>query len=326
MNEPVRRANQSARVGVVAMAYGTPASPDDVEAYYTHIRRGRPPSPAELADLEARYQAIGGLSPLAAQSEAQRAGLQVALDQRAPGRFEVVLGNKHAPPFIEEAVRSLAERGIRQAVGLVLTPHFARASVGHYQERAAEAGRAHGLEVRPINQWYLLPTFVAAMAAGVTDALAAVGTPPGATRVLFTAHSLPERALEGDPYPEQLRQGASAIATAARLAPRVPWSLAWQSAGRAGGPWRGPGLLDVIGELGAAGEVAGMVVCPHGFVSEHLEVRYDLDHQARQAATEAGVRFARTRVMGADAGVLGSLAEKVLAVSSGADDPMRDRP
>ena len=129
-------------VGVVVMAYGTPRTPDDVAAYYTHIRRGRPPTPEQLADLARRYDALGGVSPLAERTEAQRAGLARALERREPGRFRVLLGQKHAAPFIEDAVAELADAGFRRTVGLVLAPHYSKASVGEYQARATDIAMA----------------------------------------------------------------------------------------------------------------------------------------------------------------------------------------
>ena len=142
------------------MAYGTPASPDDVEAYYTHIRRGRPPSAEQLADLRRRYDAIGGVSPLARRTEEQRATLAAALDRLEPGRFRVLLGQKHAAPFIEDAVAELAAAGAERTVGLVLAPHHARASVGEYQARAAEAAAAHGVEHRSIESLAPEPAYL----------------------------------------------------------------------------------------------------------------------------------------------------------------------
>jgi ferrochelatase len=314
-----------APIGVLLMAYGTPATPDDITTYYTHIRHGRPPSEAEVAELRARYEAIGGLSPLAERSEAQRIGLQGALDRHGPHpRFCVVLGNKHAPPFIEDAVATLAEGGVHRAVALVLAPHYSRASVGEYLERAASAGAEHHIGIRPIHQWYMLPAFVDAMASAVHEAVSRLGTEPARTHVLFTAHSLPERALAGDPYPEQLLTGAAAIASVG-LPRGASWSLCWQSAGRAAGPWRGPDVLERIADLAAGGDVDGVAVCPHGFVSEHLEILYDLDRVARGAATDAGLRFERCAVIGNDPAVLGSLAAKVVAVASGASDPVLGR-
>lgn len=312
-------------IGVVLMAYGTPATPNDIAAYYTHIRHGRAPSEAEVAELRARYEAIGGASPLAERSEAQRVGLQAALDRHGLNpRFCVVLGNKHAPPFIEDALATLAEGGVRRAVALVLAPHYSHASIGEYLERAASAGADHQIAVRAIHQWYLLPPFVDAMAGAVREALGRLGTAPARTHVLFTAHSLPERVLEDDAYPEQLRTGAAAIA-AAGVPRSARWSMCWQSAGRAGGPWRGPDVLEVIADLATSGDVDGVVVCPHGFVSEHLEILYDLDRVARRAAVDAGLRFERSAVIGDNPALLSSLAAKVVAVASGAEDPVLGR-
>jgi ferrochelatase len=297
------------RLGVAVMAYGTPASPPDVEAYYTHIRRGNAPSPEQLADLTRRYDAIGGTSPLAERTEAQRSALQAALDERAPGRCIAVLGQKHAAPFIEDAVATLAEAGATTIVGLVLAPHFSRFSVGQYQERLAAAAAERELPTVAIESWHLEPTYLAFLTAAVEDGLVPL---PARTKVLFTAHSLPERVLAGDPYPDQLRASAAATAEAAGLDRWAGWSLCWQSAGRTPEPWRGPDILEVIRDLAGTGRADGVLVCPQGFVSDHLEVVYDLDIEARSVAGEVGLAFARTRVLNADAGVLGALADRVL--------------
>jgi len=303
----------SGPVGVVVMAYGTPASPDDVEAYYTHIRRGHPPTAEQLADLTARYDAIGGTSPLAERTEAQRAELARCLDDAEPGRWTVVLGQKHASPFIEDAVAAVAASGATRVVGLVLAPHFSRASVGQYQERLHAAAAAHGLTATSIDSWHLEPAYIAFLAAATRDALADL---PERTKVLFTAHSLPERALVDDPYPDQLRASATAVAEAADLHRWAGWSIAWQSAGRTADPWRGPDILTVIDELAATGRADGVLVCPQGFVSDHLEVVYDLDIEAQRRADAAGLAFARTRVLNADPVVLAALAEHVRAAAS----------
>ena len=297
------------QLGVVVMAYGTPASPADVKAYYTHIRRGSAPTADQLADLTRRYDAIGGISPLAQRTEDQRGTLQAALDERAPGRARVVLGQKHAPPFIEDAVTTLADEGITDVVGLVLAPHFSGFSVGQYQARLADAAAARGVRTAGIHSWHLEPTYLTFLTAAVREALALL---PERTKVLFTAHSLPERVLVDDPYPDQLRASASAVAEAAGLDRWAGWSLCWQSAGRTPEPWRGPDILEVIRDLAATGRADGVLVCPQGFVSDHLEVVYDLDIEARQVADEVGLAFARTRVLNADPAVLGALADRVL--------------
>lgn len=279
--------------GVLVMAYGTPATPDDVERYYTHVRRGRPPAPAQLAELQARYLAIGGTSPLLARTRAQTDGLQAALG----AGYRVELGMKHAPPFIEDGTAVLARAGAERVVGLVLAPHYSRLSVGEY------ATRAVGADV--IESWHLEPGYVALLAGFVREALA--GAPSG-TEVVFTAHSLPTRILdEGDPYPAQLEETAAAVAQAAGL---DRWSVGWQSAGRTPEPWIGPDILDVLRERAAAG-AAGVVVCPAGFVSDHLEVLYDLDVEARELARDLGLFFDRTRMPNDDPQFVETLARVV---------------
>jgi ferrochelatase len=296
------------RIGVVVMAYGTPASPDHVEAYYTHIRHGRPPTAEQLADLVRRYKAIGGTSPLARRTEAQRARLEGALDAAAPGTFEVVLGHKHAPPFVEDAAAALVGR-VDRIVGVVLAPHYSRGSVGEYAARLAAASDA---PAHTVESWHDLPALHAFHAAAVRAGLAAL---PARTKVLFTAHSLPERVLAGDRYEDELRASARAVADLAGLDSWAGWSIAWQSAARTPEPWRGPDVADVIRDLAATGRADAVLVCAHGFTSDHLEVLYDLDVLAAGIAGEAGLAFARTGSVNDDPGVFTALAERVVAAA-----------
>ena len=190
-------------IGVVVMAYGTPASAADLTAYYTHIRRGRPPTDEQLAELRSRYDAIGGVSPLRRITEAQRDGIADALGSD----HRVELGFKHTPPFIEDAVGSLTASGVSGVVGVVLAPHDSRGSIGEYVARL-------GPEAKAIRSWHDLPEWRAFQAGAVQDALASM---PARTCVVFTAHSLPERVLEDDVYEDELQTSASAIAALARL-------------------------------------------------------------------------------------------------------------
>jgi ferrochelatase len=292
-------------IGVVVMAYGTPATPADVESYYTHVRRGRPPTAEQLADLVRRYDAIGGVSPLAANTAAQRDALTEALGDG----FVVVGGNKHAAPFIEDAVSTLVAQGVTSIVGVVLAPHYSAASVGEYHQRARAA--AGDGSYAGVDHWYDLEPFVRFEAASLREQLADA---PPRTKVLFTAHSLPERSLVDDPYPDQLYAGAAAIAAEAGLAPWGDWAVAWQSAGRTPEPWRGPDILSVIADLAATGRADGVIVVPHGFTSEHLEVLYDVDIEATGAAARAGLALSRTAVVGADPVVMGALADRITAL------------
>jgi ferrochelatase len=282
------------RPGVLLMAYGTPAAPERIEAYYTHIRRGRPPSAEQLADLRRRYEAIGGASPLLEVTRAQAAAVEVELARGGRGDAVVTLGMKHAQPFIEGAVDELLAANVSQIVGVVLAPHYSRLSVGEYEERMRAAVRSatETLGVSIVRSWHLAGDYLSLLAREVQAALLRLS--PGVrerAQVIFTAHSLPHRILElGDPYPDQIRETAAAVAELAELA---RWQIAWQSAGRTAEPWLGPDVLDAIDQLAAAG-VPGVVVCACGFVSDHLEVLYDLDIEARERASTLGIEFART--------------------------------
>ena len=299
--------------GLVVMAYGTPGSPAEVEGYYTHIRRGRPPSPEQLAELTGRYQAIGGVSPLAERTRAQVAGIAAALEAAEPGGWRVDLGMKHAAPFLEDAAADLVSGAgaVDRLVGLVLAPHYSRGSVAEYHTRVAEVAAAHDVPYCPIQAWHDLPAWLDAQAERVRVARAAL---PDKTKVLFTAHSLPERVLEGDRYPDELRTSATAIAERAGLDRWSGWTLAWQSAGRTPEPWRGPDVVEVIRDLGATGRAEGVLVCPQGFVSDHLEVLYDLDVDARRVAGEAGLAFGRTASINDEPAVMAALARRVREV------------
>ena len=289
------------------MAYGTPASAEDVEAYYTHVRRGRPPTPELLADLERRYRAIGGLSPLVRRTHEQVEGIRAALG----AGFSTALGMKHAAPFVEDGIAELAPAGVERVVGLVLAPHFSALSVGEYHQRAAAA--AGELPYVGITHWHLHPVLVELLAERVLEALGRFEDPAG-VETLVTAHSLPERArfLDDPSYPDQLQETAEAVATRAGL---NRWRLAWQSAGRTPEPWIGPDILDVIRGLPAEG-VEGVVVCPAGFVSDHLEVLYDVDVEARRVAEEAGLTLERTTSLNDDPRLLAALAGLVRDAAS----------
>ncbi len=291
---------------VLVMAYGTPADLDDVERYYTDIRRGRPPPPELLEELTERYRAIGGRSPLLEITRAQVAGLEERLDG-----VRAYLGQKHSPPSVADAVEEMARDGIGSAVGLVLAPHFSRMSVGDYERRARLAATEKGWPGRltMIESWHLEPGYIALLAERVGEAVASLSRETrDEALVVFSAHSLPERILQrNDPYPVQLRETADAVASAAML---TRWRCGWQSAGRTEDPWLGPDILEIIEEEAAAGTRA-IVACPCGFVADHLEVLYDLDIEARAAATAAGIEFTRTRSPNTDPGFLDAVASVV---------------
>jgi len=314
MNDrPAQRCGEG-RTAVLLMAYGTPRSSDEILPYYTDIRRGRPPTDQQLADLTSRYAAIGGISPLAERTEGQRDALQAALDQQAPGRFFVSLGLKHAAPTIETAVAELAAGGFRHIVGLVLAPHFSAFSVGQYINRARTAGELHDITLTAITSWATEPSFVEFTAADLRRRLDSM---PANTKVLFTAHSLPQRIIDaGDQYPDELRATAQLVAAKAGLRHWSQWAIAWQSAGRTPEPWIGPDVLEVISELGVSENAGGVLVAAVGFVSDHLEILYDLDIEASQRAASFGLAFARTACVNDDPAVMAALASRVIAAEA----------
>lgn len=301
-------------VGVVVMAYGAPAGRDQLRDYYTDIRRGRPPTDEQLAQLAARYDAIAAgdaLSPLPAITAAQADALQTALDSIAPDEYVVEIGTKHATPRIEDAVAALRDRGVERLVGIVMAPHFSALSVGEYVARVRAA--AGDLPVAAVTSWATEPAYVAFLAGELRQAL---GGMPANTKVLFTAHSLPARVVAmGDPYPDELRATAQAVGAEVGLRPWASWSVAWQSAGRTPEPWLGPDVLAVIDSLAASENASGIVVCPCGFVADHLEVLYDLDIEARARAEQHGLQFARTASLNADPTVFAALAGRVAAAA-----------
>ncbi len=295
------------------MSYGTPASPGEVEAFYTHVRRGSAPPPALLADLQRRYRAIGGTSPLRQRTDAQAGALQDALESTCPARFLVFPGARHAPPFIEDAVSAMASEHVGDAVALVLAPHYSTLSVGQYLERANRAAARHGISVHNVQSWHLVSGLIEALAARIEGALGRLSPwRRNDVVVLFTAHSLPARILEtDDPYEDQLLQTAKAVAEATGL---ERWALAWQSAGRTPEPWLGPDIREEIRSLAAHG-VKAVIVCPAGFTSDHLEVLYDIDIEAKSVAEESGVELVRTESLNDDPVLMSGLAEIVTKAS-----------
>ncbi|MGH2675158.1 MAG: ferrochelatase [Actinomycetota bacterium] len=294
--------------GLLVMAYGTAAGPEDVERYYTDIRGGRPPAPELVEELKGRYEAIGNTFPLDRITREQAAGLEAELNARGRRRWRAFVGYKHSPPFVHETVAGMEAEGIREAFGIVMAPHFARMSIGGYVDRVRRAN-PNRLRIHVIESWNVHPSFVEVLSDRVAAARAALTEAERSNDVvIFSAHSLPARiADEGDPYPDQVRGTAQAVAERLGL---ERWTTAWQSAGRTPEPWLGPSLEEVVAKAAADGHTA-VVSCPCGFTADHLEVLYDVDIEAAAAAREAGVRLVRTRSMNADPDFIRAVADVV---------------
>jgi len=295
------------RVAVLLMAYGGPASLDEVEPYLLDVRGGRPVTPEFLAEITSRYARIGGRSPIRELTEAQAA----AVGRRLGAGFPVYVGMRHWHPYIRGAVDRIAADGHRRVVGIVLAPHYSAMSVGVYQKRLLEAARGR-LETALVRSWADHPKFLAAVAERVTQALQRFPAPQ-AVQVLFTAHSLPERILAmADPYPEELKASAAAVA---KLAGLSDWRVAYQSAGATPEPWLGPEAGALLTELAARGHRAFLIV-PFGFVCDHVEILYDVDVTYRALAARLGVQLERTASLNDDpllVEALSGLARKAAA-------------
>lgn len=296
-------------IAVLLMAYGSPDTLDDVEPYYTHIRGGRTPAPELVEELRERYQLVGGTTPLLKISRDTRRGLEDRLNATEPGRYQVILGMKHWHPYIEEAVGQIAARGIDRAVGLVLAPHYSRMSIAGYYDYIAKAQQKLGtaIEILPIESWHLHRPYLEAVAERIRRQLTEFPEGEEVT-VVFTAHSLPERILaDGDPYPRQLRETSEGLAEMLQL-PR--WTFSYQSAGRTPEPWLGPDLVDTVDALADDG-VKNILVASVGFVSDHLEILYDIDYEAQARARERGITLKRTEMLNASSDFLDGLADLV---------------
>ncbi|WP_036646089.1 ferrochelatase [Paenibacillus pini] len=304
------------KVGVLVMSYGTPESLEGIEAYYTHIRRGHAPSPEQLKELSDRYEAIvGGVFPLRENTNRQVSGLQDTLNQdnRHPEvDFVCYQGLKHAAPFIEDGVEQMAKDGITEAVGIVLAPHYSTMSVGSYMKRAQEKADELGVHIRFVHNYHLHPKLIEALSRRVSaklDLFEEAGSERDKVRVLFSAHSLPEKILElGDPYPEQLLETSRAVAEQTGV---TSWQFAWQSAGRTSVPWLGPDILDTLRSLSKE-EVKDVLVAPIGFVSDHLEVLYDLDIEAQEVSKELDMRLMRIDSLNSDPLYMETLCDAVI--------------
>jgi ferrochelatase len=276
---------------VVLMAYGSPERLADVPAYYADIRGGRPIAPEHLDDLVGRYRRLGieDSSPLNAITEETRAALEAELG------LPVHTGMKHWTPRIADAVEAALAEGSDEIVGLVLAPHYSALSIAGYRDQIEQAlaGRA---ALHFVESWHDDPGLVEVLADRVRGTTA---------HVVFTAHSLPARILEsGDPYREQLLETSALVADAAGIA---DWSFSFQSESPTGEPWLGPDVLDHLEQLYADG-VRDVLVCPVGFVSDHLEIRWDLDVEARNKAAELGLHLERIEMPNADPAFIRTLA------------------
>jgi len=292
--------------GVLVMAYGGPESLEEIPGYLADIRMGRPTPREVLEEIRANYRAIGGRSPLLEVTRRQVGALASELGEE----FRCYLGMRHWSPWIEEVVGGMVEDGITRAVGLVLAPQFSALSVARYQQKVADGlalyrGR---IAFEHVSSYHDTPGLVEAFAARVAEGLSRWPEDErGLVHVVFSAHSLPQRVLAaGDPYEEQCFETARLVAERSGV-PGDRWSWSYQSAGRTPEPWAGPDLGEHLEELAAAG-VRDVVSVPLGFVSDHVEILFDVDVKARAVAERLGMRLERPPALNDDPRFIAALA------------------
>ncbi len=297
-------------IGVLIMAYGGPNSLDELPGYLADIRSGRPTTPAVLEEISNNYRQIGGKSPLFEFSSAQIDAVQAALD---PEIYRCYMGMRHWSPWIEDVVGQMLEDGITHAVTIVLAPHYSKLSVAKYQGKVADGlDMYHGdIEFEHISSYHDAPKLIQALANRVQDGL---GRWPEDERddvhVIFSAHSLPVRIIKmGDPYDAQLRETAQLVADKAGLSDEQ-WSWSYQSAGRSPEPWLGPQIEEYIPELAEQG-IKNIISIPIGFVSDHVEILYDIDLEAQTVAKPLGVRLERPPALNTDPLYIETLVELI---------------
>jgi ferrochelatase len=296
------------------MAYGGPASLDEIPGYLADIRAGRPTPRAILEEITQNYRAIGGRSPLLQATQRQVDAVAAALGDA----YRCYLGMRHWAPWIEEVVGEMVEDGVTHSVGLVLAPHFSALSVARYQQKVDDGLALHRgrVELEQIESYHDAPGLIDAFARRVEEGLSRwPEAEHDRVHVVFSAHSLPERVLAmGDPYDEQCRGTARLVAERVGL-PEERWSWSYQSAGRTPEPWAGPDLGEHLEELAARG-VRDVVAVPVGFVSDHVELLFDVDVRARAVADRVGIRLERPSALNDDPGFVETLAGLVRERSS----------
>jgi protoporphyrin/coproporphyrin ferrochelatase len=298
--------------GVLLMAYGGPDSLEDVEPYLLDVRGGRPTSPELVEEIRHRYAAIGGRSPLLEVTRRQAQEVENELNRRSGGaqRFRTYVGMRHWSPRILQAVEEMQADGIQQAVTLVMAPHYSEMSIAVYLRRLQEALQATGakIEILSVYDWHTHPGLIEAIAEKARQGMEQFDN--GQPYVVFTAHSLPARIIaQGDPYARQLEETARLLADALGLADSR-WRFSFQSAGQTGEKWLGPQIEDVLPELAQQGE-KDILVVPVGFVADHVEVLFDIDIEAREAAQQLGVNLRRSESLNDSPAFIGALCDLI---------------
>ena len=299
---------------VLLVAFGGPQGPDDVRPFLENVLRGRRVSPERIEEVAHHYERFGGVSPLTELTMRQARALEAELAGR--GRpLPVHVGMRNWHPYLKDTLSSMAQRGIRRAIGVVAAAHRSYSGCQQYKENVRDARatlRAAGsgdIDVVYAGDWYEHPGFVEANADRVRAAFDTL--PPGMrskARLIFTAHSIPLTMARSFPYQPQLEASARRIANAVGA---PDWAVVYQSrSGRPGDPWLEPDVCDYLRRERASG-LDAVVLCPVGFLCDHVEVLYDLDVEAADVCRESGIAMARAEAVNAHPRFIDALADAV---------------
>ncbi len=293
-------------IGLLVMAYGGPNNIDEVEPYLLDVRGYRPTSPEIIHEVRERYREIGGRSPIREQTQAQADALESALNSSSKD-FKAFVGMRHWHPYIKDSLAEMQKQGIDHAVGLVMAPHYSRMSIGAYYKKIEEANLP--IEFLRVEDWHLESGYIDALADRVRASLQCFPAEVRAeTPIIFTAHSLPQKILEwNDPYPIQLRETVSAAME--RLGSH-PHEFAFQSAAISTEPWLGPDAGEIIKRLASEGN-KNILLCPIGFVCEHVEILYDVDIVYQKLAKSLNVHLERIEMLNTAPAMINGLARLV---------------
>jgi ferrochelatase len=302
---------------VMLLSFGGPTSAEDVRPFLARVLRGIPVPPQRVEEVVHHYEAVGGRSPLNDITLRQARALEDLFKQRGLP-LPVYVGLRHSSPFIREALEKMIAGGVKRALGFILSSHETEASWKRYQDNVAEARREIGdrapyIEFCP--GWHAHPLFVQAWAEQIGAELAKLSEAKRSEApLLFTAHSVPRAMAASSPYCEQLKESCSLVA--GRL-DHARWSLAYQSrSGNPREPWLEPDIAAALHGVAAKGATE-VIVVPIGFVSDHVEVLYDLDIEAKQIAEKLGLKFFRASAPNDHPTFIRMMADVIEAAVSG---------
>ena len=299
---------------LLVVSFGGPEGPADVDSFLDNVFRGLRVPPETKAHIAKRYEHVGGVSPINAHTRAFIKALQLELDAHGPA-LPIYWGNRNWHPLLPDTLRAMHRDGARRAIGFIAAAQHSYSSCQQYRENVAAARvelrrEGHDIDVTYVGSWYDHPRFIAANAAHVRAALARLPEPVRATtRLVFTAHSIPTTMAASSRYQEQLRESARLVAAEVGV---NDWALVYQSrSGRPGDPWLEPDVSDYLRRERASG-LSAVVLCPIGFVCDHIEVLYDLDREAAAVCREIGLPMSRAETVNDDPMFLDMMADVVL--------------